>query len=1017
MPEDQERDETVPKLPGILAVTGDARLKDGERRTVTVLFSDMKGFTALSERTDPEEMDSLMTRVFARFEGIIRKHGGYVEKYIGDALVAVFGAPELHEDDTARAIDSALEFNALMRRPPEGLPAGLQFRTGIHTGLVTTGRRGSFDVVTGHTLAVASRLQVAAPPNGVLVSEAARELCERLYVFSDAMELSLKGKDERVLAYQALARRKALFDYATPFVDRKQPLETLTAEYVRHMRGEPRAVYIVGDGGMGKTRIVAEFWARLKAFPDFNSTFLAVNPSLFGSFDYAAVLHAVVDFLDLRPDSSFEEYATVVRERTRLDESFLRDTYGLFRPSERVAGESRFAAALTALFDAILSSDGNVYPDVIFVDNAGAADERSLEFFRGYFATSAAKPFAVLCDRVPDERAAAVFNVGARLSLEPLSAEDASALARALDPGGLDDAAVALVVERSQGYPLFIEEYVKLIRKSRDMASMPGTIQTTILAGLDRLDPEARALAQRLSILRYPFTTEFAAALHGRAEGDPDAVPACLERLATERILARTGEGGWAFKHAIVREAIYDSLLLHNRRLLHGLAAELMRGEQRAKPAAVFAHLAEAEAWEAARDYLVRERPPLPVDSVPLIERLIAHCPPEATGELIELLFIKYAAFYNNKHYEGLAPIVHEMYRLALRSRNRFYLARCYHLLMTTCYMELDYHSAVLFGRKALDAYAGGANQKGAANARFFLANCLMGMGDFARAAEVMAGLDRTDPYADLLFTAASSTFRFRQGDYREATALNAELVTRAEASGEEDEACRFRSYRVINVIYDFGFEDMAHAEKAERLYCSYDSENAVHYHAAMAVARRLAGDGDAAARIFAAADYHLAQLRRDRERSSAGAALAWARHLAGDRAEAREQALRALEASVRAHDYASMFNADVLLAELCLADADRDAFAFYVLDASLLSEAPIYRSRATMARYWYLAWVLIQSTPGTDLRDGRLRAEDMDDYLAESKRLLEAELEAMPDDRARETALSLSVFGRISRA
>ncbi|HRY56275.1 MAG TPA: adenylate/guanylate cyclase domain-containing protein, partial [Spirochaetia bacterium] len=129
-------------------------LKAGERRVAAILFSDMKGFTSLSERMDPEEMDGLMSRVFGLFESIIREHGGIVEKYIGDALVAVFGVPELHEDDPSRAVHAALEFLSRAR----GADGRLAFRTGIHSGLVTTGRRGEFDVVTGHAMSVAQRL-------------------------------------------------------------------------------------------------------------------------------------------------------------------------------------------------------------------------------------------------------------------------------------------------------------------------------------------------------------------------------------------------------------------------------------------------------------------------------------------------------------------------------------------------------------------------------------------------------------------------------------------------------------------------------------------------------------------------------------------------------------------------------------------------------------------------------------------------------------------------------------------
>ncbi|HSH13079.1 MAG TPA: adenylate/guanylate cyclase domain-containing protein, partial [Desulfurivibrionaceae bacterium] len=365
-----------------------------------------------------------------------------------------FGVPELHEDDAARAIDSALEFISSIRRPGSGLPDGLAFRTGVHTGLVTTGRRGDHEVVTGHTLAIASRLQTAAPANGILVSAVTREACEKQFVFAEPQELVLKGKDERVLAYQALARRKVIFDYGTPFVDRKQPLETLTGEYVRHMRGSTGGVYVLGDGGIGKTRLVAEFWARLKGFPGFQATFLSINPSLFGAFEYAAAMNAVADFLDLRPDATFEEFCAAVQDRTGLEEKWLKNAYGLFNPAERPAGESSFTAALAALFDAILASDGDAYPDVIFVDNARLMDESSMEFFRSYRNAARSRPFVVLCDRDRYDTVAGVFGVESELRLEPLSREDSAVLTRLLDPEGLDDEAVRVIVERSQGYPL-----------------------------------------------------------------------------------------------------------------------------------------------------------------------------------------------------------------------------------------------------------------------------------------------------------------------------------------------------------------------------------------------------------------------------------------------------------------------------------------------------------------------------------------------------------------------------------
>jgi class 3 adenylate cyclase len=995
-----------------------AVLKEGERRTVTVLFADMKGFTSLSERSDPEEMDILMGRVFSRFDSIICKHGGYVEKYIGDALVAVFGVPELHEDDAARAIDSALEFISSIRRPGSGLPDGLAFRTGVHTGLVTTGRRGDHEVVTGHTLAVASRLQSAAPANGILVSAVTREACEKQFVFADPQELVLKGKDERVLAYQALARRKAIFDYRTPFVDRKQALETLTGEYVRHMRGSIGGVYVLGDGGIGKTRLVAEFWARLKGFPGFQATFLSINPSLFGAFEYAAALNAVADFLDLRPDATFEEFCAAVKDRTDLEEKWLKHAYGLFNPMERPAGESSFATALAALFDAILASDGDAYPDVIFVDNARLMDESSLEFFRSYRNAAKSRPFVVLCDRTRSDPAAGVFGVETELRLEPLSKEDSSVLARLLYTDGLDDEAVAMIVERSQGYPLFIEEYVKLARQNSDLHHLPESIQTTILAALERLDPEARNLARRLSVLRYPFAIDFATTMQGaRSDAGCTDLQGCLDRLGEERILNRAGEGLWSFKHSIVREAIYSSLLLHNRKLLHALAAEYLRSAGQGRPVDIFYHLAEAESWQAARAYLVQERPQLPLESLPLLQKLIDNCPETALGELIELHFIKYATNYNNKAYKGLRPIVHEMYRLALRSRKRFYLARCYHLLMTTYYMDMDYRSATLYGSKALEAYEGGGNEKGACNARTFLALCFAGMDRFDRALAVLNEIPRTDPYTAGLYDAGMAAYHRMRGEYEASARFARKIIADAEARGDVDEICQRKAMMLAESLQNFRFDDAWMTDRPERLYCGLDGETSVPFHAALALSYRFAGDVEASTKAFASADYHLAQLHSDEERAAAGAALSWARLLAGDRKEAREKALAGLEASVRSRHYTAMFECQTNLSELAYLEGNAEEFAFFVTDACILAGAPIYRERKSLARYFYFAWVLMDSSPAGFTHGETLRRDERDEYLAEAKRLLEEELAALGDDEVRERALALSIFDRIAKA
>ncbi|HQG39681.1 MAG TPA: adenylate/guanylate cyclase domain-containing protein [Spirochaetales bacterium] len=171
-------------------------IKNGERRNATLLFADMKGFTHLSEYMDPEEMDSLMNKIFGTFEEIIQNYGGYVEKYIGDALVAVFGVKELHDDDPFRAVKAALEFLHRIKNLALDLKKDsveFAFRIGIHYGQVATGKRGKFDVVTGHAMAIAQRLEAAAEPNSILVSDAVYELCKTDFAFTGPFSFQVKG--------------------------------------------------------------------------------------------------------------------------------------------------------------------------------------------------------------------------------------------------------------------------------------------------------------------------------------------------------------------------------------------------------------------------------------------------------------------------------------------------------------------------------------------------------------------------------------------------------------------------------------------------------------------------------------------------------------------------------------------------------------------------------------------------------------------------------------------------------
>ncbi|HTX74365.1 MAG TPA: adenylate/guanylate cyclase domain-containing protein, partial [Rectinemataceae bacterium] len=445
-------------------------LKAGERRVATILFSDMKGFTSLSERMDPEEMDSFMGRVFGMFEQIIRAHGGTVEKYIGDALVAVFGVPEIHEDDPSRAVHAAFEFVSRVRS--ENTDAGdssrnISFRTGIHTGLVTTGKRGEYDVVTGHAMAVAQRLEAAAASGTILVSEATKEKCELDFEFSEPRQIEARGKAELVTAYELKGEAFVALRDAGPFIGRRDILDEMLRAYLRDRPDEVSGFYLSGEAGIGKTRLIQAFLDKLRLFPDFKSPILAARAQRYRPDGFAVIVDMVLGYFGLGPKveraeakkalAAFPGVAATARERF-VDLACCVDS------------EHPDPSSITSLYDvyeAILARHaGDLFPIVCVVDNANSMDRLSREFFQYLFKNGLIKPFFILAGREYPPELRKAFQGLKNLKVPPLSAEEAEAMVRSRwsepEPEGLKR-----ILETCMGNPLFLREYSAYARKHR----------------------------------------------------------------------------------------------------------------------------------------------------------------------------------------------------------------------------------------------------------------------------------------------------------------------------------------------------------------------------------------------------------------------------------------------------------------------------------------------------------------------------------------------------------------------
>jgi class 3 adenylate cyclase/tetratricopeptide (TPR) repeat protein len=593
-----------------------------ERKFATALFADIVGSTSLAEREDPEVVRSLIARAFDALATVIERHGGTLEAYIGDAILAVFGIPVAHEDDAARAIRAGLEMQAEVARlnehlAQEGRPA-LRMRVGIDAGEVLTDLErvaGPRDrMLTGDAVNTAARLQSAAPPGGVLVGRAVLDATRGSFSFRELEPLSLKGKAEPVPAWLALGERARPTSrgLSARLIGRDEELALLRSTFDRvRARGRPALVTIVGTAGVGKSRLAAEFVRSVEAWEGARVVRGRCRP--YGNVSYSAFADAVKELCAIRDDDP----ADAVRRKTA--DAVLAN-----------GGDARIASALEALvaaapsgigreqlFDAwrtFLEHVARVDPLVLVLEDIHWADEGLLDLVEHVAAWTEA-PLLVLALARPDllgERAA--WGAGtpdhATIALDPLTREETKAMIGDLLPAPLPEPLLEAVVERCEGNPLFGEELIRsLIDRGAlragdrgweaggdpDGLELPRSIHAVIASRIDTLTGEEKALVQDAAVVGREF---WLGAVERLGQADRGSVLATVARLRDKDILlprpsaAFAGEEGFAFRHGLIRDVAYESLPKSSRADKHVAVArwaEERAGERREEIAELLA--------------------------------------------------------------------------------------------------------------------------------------------------------------------------------------------------------------------------------------------------------------------------------------------------------------------------------------------------------------------------------------------------------------------------------------------
>lgn len=630
----------------------------GERRQVTVVFADLSGFTALSEALDPEEVAGLIQELLKELALSIFEYEGYVDKFIGDAVMAVFGAPVSHEDDAERALRSALSMMDRLgdynKRHSDRITRPMGLHIGVNTGLVVAGNVNSglrmpYSVI-GDTVNIASRLEGAAQTGQILVSQSTYRLTREAFAFRALEPLLVKGKAHPLTVYELLRARlsptktRGLRNLGEAFVGREKDMNQLQAITDELQSGRGSILLVTGEAGIGKSRLMAEWRRKLEG--------AGKAIWLEGRCHSTTTPVAYSPFLDLiRRHSGIEDEQTEEMARRRLtltvERFFPADARAQAMAAYLLgfslsAGEQNLLDAIPAMelrerihgllkdIFIVLMKEG---PVVLVIEDMQWADATSLELMKGLFGLVETHSIALVGVSRPTGKLTTLRTAAGRhekclvsLKLCPLTEEGSTQLIGGLlemhePPESLRE----LVVERAEGNPFFVEEMISTlieqealergdggawITTSRiDTVTVPETLHGLLMARLDALPLETKWLAQQAAVIGRIFLYRVLRELVGSVATIDDG----LGRMEHDELIRKRitdPELEYMFRHALTQEVAYGSLLVSKRKELHrsvGTAMAKVFADRIGEFAGVIGeHFYKGEAWEEAADYLIR---------------------------------------------------------------------------------------------------------------------------------------------------------------------------------------------------------------------------------------------------------------------------------------------------------------------------------------------------------------------------------------------------------------------------
>lgn len=577
-----------------------------ERKNVTILFSDMSGYTAITERLDPEDVKDFMSRIFGEIAQVIVKYEGFIERFIGDAVMAIFGVPSAHEDDPIRAIKAAREIHNLVEELSPKLEAkvgqNLSMHSGINTGLVVTGEvdvQKGIHGITGDPVNLASRLEGLAKKGEILVGEQTFRQAEGYFIFERQKPKKVKGKESAINVYRVIApsTRRTRFDVSserglTPLIGREREIDVLLAGFNRSIDGRGQSFSIISEAGRGKSRLVYEF---RKAVAKENVTFLEGKcPSYGKNIAYHPIIEILKSNFDIQDNDQDLEINNKVKNGLKLLSVDQASTLPYFlellsvknsgidniqiSPEEK---KDRIVEALKHL--AVKGSE--IRPLVMAVEDLHWMDKSSEDAFKELLGViSGLQIFLIFTYRPEFTPKWDVKSYMNQVNLNRFARQESIAMtSNILETDDIDDVLLNLIIEKTEGNPFYIEEFIRSLRDlkmiekkdkyylSQDIKdiSIPTTIQDVIIARVDSLSEGSKEVLQTCSIVGREISCMLLIRLMDMPE---ELLRSHLAVLMESELIYERGifpQSLYVFKHALTLDVVYDSILIKRRKELH----------------------------------------------------------------------------------------------------------------------------------------------------------------------------------------------------------------------------------------------------------------------------------------------------------------------------------------------------------------------------------------------------------------------------------------------------------------